>query len=208
MARPKGTKNPEHDEKRAALLARLRQSLSDEQPPSSFRELAEAAGVTIPTLRHYFGNREAVLEALFVDCHAGAAGELEVARRPQGSLKESIRQLLAHLAGGFQYGGLTDLHAAGLVEGLRHREVARAYLSEVLEPTLAAVEERLKEHMERGEMARVDARMAALQLVSGVMVLYLHQDGLGGGVSYPMQVETFLEMQAEWFCRAFAPEGA
>lgn len=186
------------------MLGRLRQSLSDEQPPSSFRELAIAAGVTIPTLRHYFGNREAVIEALFADCHEGAAGELAVTARPNGDWETSIRELVAHVAGGFRFGGLTDLHAAGLVEGLRNREVARAYLNEVLEPTLEAVEKRLRSHIQNGEMAEVDARMAAMQLVSSLLVLFLHQTALGGAEDYPVDVEAFLEAQVKWFCRVFA----
>lgn len=177
-----------------------------DNPPSSFRELADRAEVTIPTLRHYFGNREDVFASIFGDCHKGAENELAIARTPRGKFAGSIRELVAHIAAGFEHGGLTALHAAGLVEGLRQIDIAGAYLGEVLEPTIEAVQQRLEQHIAKGEMRPVSARHAALALLSPLIVGWLHQQGLGGSAEYPLQMAEFLQTHTDAFVRGYRAE--
>ena len=79
MSRTKGARSAGHEERRAALLKAFRERLlARNLPPPSLRELAAAAGVTIPTVRHYFGRREDLIEALLADL--GDRGQVYLAR--------------------------------------------------------------------------------------------------------------------------------
>lgn len=204
MPRPKGSRNDDFAASRAALLARLRLALLGPAPPSSLRGLAEAAEVAVPTLRHYFGDKDAVLAAVFADCHAGGAAELAVAATPGGDFSSSIHDLVRHMAEGFEHGRLDRLHAVGLAEGLVQAGVGAAYLSDILEPTLEAVTARLRQHIARGEMRAVPPRDAALALLSPILLLFLHQKGLGGLRSHPTDMAAFLRTHAEGFIRGYA----
>ena len=202
MSRSPGSQNKDFAEARAALLGRLRAALLADHPPTSFRSLATAAGVTIPTLRHYFGDREEVLAAVFADCLVGGQAELKIAQTPSGPFRQSIHDLLHHLVGGFRHGRLDRLHSVGLTEGLSHARVAQSYLASILEPTLIAVGERLQAHIARGEMRVTDPRHAALALVSPVLLLFLHQHQLGGASSHPTDIDAFITHHAEAFTTA------
>ena len=65
MTRTVGARNVQFGERRNALIAKARERLSLQTGDSpSFRELALAAGVSVATLRHYFGSREALIKAV------------------------------------------------------------------------------------------------------------------------------------------------
>jgi AcrR family transcriptional regulator len=202
MPRKKGSQNADFAAAKQELLTRIRRALLGDAPPSSFRSLAAAAGVTIPTLRHYFGDRDAVIAAVFADCHSGGKHELQIARTPTGPLRASLQDFVRHFLGGLQYGGLDRLNAVGLVEGLNHPRVAQSYLSEVLEPTLVALQDRFQVHIDRTEMRAVNPRFAAIGFVSPLLLLVLHQNGLGGSANYPTEVDAFAREHTEAFLTA------
>lgn len=210
MPRPKGSRNQAHDDRRAALIAALGARLRAPGPAPSLRELARAADVALPTLRHYFGNRDAVVEAVMADDLAGGAAEggpLEVAATPSGPFARSVGDLLAHADAGFRHGGLTRAHAAGLAEGLRSEALGGRYLALALEPTLDAFAARLSAHQAAGEMrADADPRAAALQLLAPLLLARLHQDALGGAEAAPLDVEALLDGLAGAFVRGHAAE--
>lgn len=203
MPRPKGTTNPDYDHKRQNLLQLLRDALLAPDPPSSFRDLATAAAVTIPTLRHYFGNREAVFDAIFEDFHHGALNELAITAKPSGSFPHSMEQLCDHLSSAFEKYGLTALHAVALMEGMRHPEIAASYLNHILEPTLAAIELRLSLHIDSREMRKTNPRHAALAFLSPILVVFLHQHSLKGQIDYPLTLKTSLQDHVRAFLRAY-----
>ena len=213
MARTRGARNEAYDDKRAALLSALRARLRAPGPAPSLRELAAAAGVAVPTLRHYFGDREGIVRAVMEDELAGGAapgGPLEVAATPSGAFAESVRALLRHADGGFVHGGLTEAHGVGLAEGLPSATLGPDYLRLALDPTIDAFAARLRAHQEAGEMrGDVDARAAAVQLLAPLVMARLHQDRLGGRASSPLDVEVMLDQQAEAFARGYAalPKG-
>ena len=208
MVRTRGARNEDHDERRAALLASARARLRAPGPAPSLRELAREAGVTVPTLRHYFGDRDGVVRAVMAAELAEArtpGGPLEVAATPSGPFARSVRDLLGHADAGFVRAGLTDAHAAGLAEGLASSATGASYLALALDPTVEAFAERLRAHQERGEMrADVDPRAAALQLLAPLVVARLHQDRLGGADANPLDVGAMLDQQAEAFVRGYA----
>src|SRR3954468_13910463 len=107
MGRPTGSRNPDFETTRNALLQALLVRLGEpDGTRASFRELAAAAGVSVATLRHYFGSREQLIQAVLEWCHTlGQRYLLEVATGPLPPLRASLSSLLARIEQGFA-GGL------------------------------------------------------------------------------------------------------
>ena len=208
MARTKGARNEGFEERRIALTAALRARLRANGPSPSMRELAAAADVSVPTLKHYFADREGVVRAVMEDelvSGSGANGPLETAATPSGPFAQSVRDLLQHADEGFEYGGLTDSHAVALAEGGRSAALGADYLRLALDPTIEAFADRLQAHQANGEMrADADARVAAVQLLSPLVVARLHQDRFGGRDTNPLDLSAMLDQQAVAFVRGYA----
>ena len=203
MARTTGARDARHDERRVALLARLRGRLGQQGAMhASWRELAAAAGVSLSTLTHYFGRRDAIVRAIMEDDLRMAAGELAMMAVPGGSFEQSIRDAVDHLADGLAYGGLSQTFATGLVECLRHPTLGPSFIESALEPTIRAVEARLQAHLDRGEM-QGEARAGALMLISPLLLAVLHQRELGGHATRPLDLQAFKRAHADAFIRAY-----
>lgn len=205
MTRRKGDRNRDFEAKRTELLDRLHGFLAP--PPSplpSARELAAAAGVSLPTLRHYFGNREQVLAAVMD--HQAQAGEPYVMQLANTDLdfEPSVREMAGFLAAGLFAGGVSDIHAFGLAEGAQVSATGRHYLEKLLEPSLAAIETRLSRHVAKGEMRPADLRFAALMLASPLLLAALHQRNLGGRDLRPLEANDLADEVSSAFFRAFA----
>lgn len=171
----------------------------------SFRELAGAAGVAPSTLRHYFADRDLVLEAVLERVHdMGLRYVAEGATAERGGVRESLRWFLRYLVEGWTR-GVGRAHALGLTEGIGNQTLGPAYLRHLLEPTLHSAEARIALHMARGELGPCDVRMAAVELVAPVVVVLLHQRALGGAAVRRLDVEPFLDEHAARFVRAFGP---
>lgn len=195
-------RRPDYDGKRRQLLGLI--ALRFKQPDRpSLRELAVAAGVTVPTLRHYFGDREGVVSAVLADAYARAAPFLALAARPDGALGPSLQTGLAQIVQGhlFAVGGF---HAIGLTEGLLHRTLGPHYLQTILEPALQAFELRLQAHIDRGEMKAVDVRQASLGLLAPVVLFMLHQGELGGQRVRPGAAQDLIAFLVSGFVAAYA----
>lgn len=207
MARSKGSRNAGFEAQRRALAERLRARLADgASPRPSFRELAAAAGVGVATLRHYFGDRDQLLRDVMAVHAPAAAPHLAFLRQPSASFAESIAAASAYIALGLRQKVVAELHAVGLSEGLGRPQIGAAYLREILEPLVEAVEARLSAHMARGEMRPADARAAALGLVSPVVLAHLHQLALGGCDTRPLDLEAFVRTHSEAFVRAYGAD--
>lgn len=205
MARVKGSRNADYERERARLLDAVRPRLLEaDGAQASFRQLADAAGVSVATLRHYFGSRETLVGEVMVEMHRrGLPYLLASATEPHGPVRESLQWLLQSLLRGWR-GGVGEVHAFGLTAGLGHATLGPAYVKELLEPTLQAVEARLARHIADGELARCDVRHAALELVAPVLLGLLHQVQLSGADCRPLDVERFLADHLDTFLRAHA----
>lgn len=209
MSRTKGARNADFASTRRAMADRLRRRLADRgRGAASLRDLAEAAGVGLSTLAHYFGRRrEQVVEALLRDAGEAGGEHLQRAATPTGPFARSIRDLLEDVALGHAY-GVGDLHAAGLAEGLNHGLLGPTYVREILEPTVQAVERRLGAHVAVGEMRPdADLRVAAIELLAPMLIAHLHQGELGGVACRPLDLTAFREAHAAAFVRAYAVRG-
>ncbi|HVK63937.1 MAG TPA: TetR/AcrR family transcriptional regulator [Polyangium sp.] len=204
MGRPAGSRNPDFETTRASLVASVQKRLSEpDGPRASFREMAAAAGVSVATLRHYFGSREGVVSAVLSHWHErGQRYMLEVATGPLLPVRASLRGFLFYLELGFR-SGVGEVHAIGIACGLREPTLGPKYLCEVLDPTLESVEARLARHVARGELRAGDVRQMALALVSPPLLVLLHQHPLGGTKARPLDWDKFADEHIEAFLRAY-----
>jgi AcrR family transcriptional regulator len=173
----------------------------------SLRELAAAAGVSVPTLRHYFGARPQVVDAIFEDCLRQGREGLDAQSRSDEPFRDSVRAYARALIRALRADRdvrLGDLFAVGLGEGLLDASVSRSTLRHIIDPTIDVLEIRLAAHVARGEMIDTDLRAAALMLVSPLLVACLHQDQLNGKRERPMSLDDLAEALSEAFVRAYS----
>jgi AcrR family transcriptional regulator len=207
MARPAGARNVQFDQRRNALILKAQERLAMQTgEPPSFRELALSAGVSVTTLRHYFGTREALIKAVFT--HHVKAGERHLQRTreiddTEIDLEASLKDFLTRIVRGWTEGVIGSLHRIGLAEGLRHQGTALDYLQDVLEPTLQALETRLASYVSRGTLVEGDMRHAALMLLSPLLLALLHQHDLKGARCRPLSLPTLIEEHVKVFLRAY-----
>jgi AcrR family transcriptional regulator len=207
VPRPKGSRDAGYETKRRELLRKVGVRLMGrEAVRPSLRDLAAAADVTVPTLRHYFGGRSDLVEAVFEDLlRQGRDGlrRQEQSEQPfEDSISDYAHDLLRALAQRHEV-KLSDVFAVALAEGLVDASVGPATVRHVLEPTLETLEARLRHHIDRGEMIETDIRAAALMLLSPLLLGALHQDQLQGAVLRPMSVEAAADSIVAAFVRAY-----
>lgn len=209
MARPKGARDSDYEEKRAALLQRMMaRVMRRETARPSLRELAEAAGVTVPTLRHYFGSRSDVVAAVLEAYLGMGRGRIATAGEPVGGFAESVRDFAMSLMRGLRHAGpvrLGDAFAVGLAEGLLDPAIGPAALRFLVDPAQQALQRRLDAHIARGEMIAADTRAASLMLLSPILIAVLHQDQMGGQDCNPLDLEAAVAEICDAFIRAYAP---
>lgn len=175
---------------------------------ASLRELAASASVGLATLKHYFGRREDVIAAALQKKKEDGREVISELATPTGSFQQSINDALEHICAGFKYGGVGEIVSVGFVEGLRHPTLGPTVVEATLEPIIEAATSRLRTHQQRGEMAEdVDARIAAIALVSPVLLAFVHQNELGGSGCYPLSIEKLIEQHCAAFVRAYQASG-
>lgn len=208
MSRTKGARDLDYDAKRRDLLEKMTlQLMRREGERASFRDLAAAAGVSGPTLRHYFGDRRAVIGAVLEECLRRGRPGLDSQKSTQLPLDASIRAYAGDLVSALTADKsvrLGDIFALSLAEGLIDPAYGRPALEHILEPTLQVLEARLDLHIARGEMRPdTDARAASLQLVSPLLLACLHQNQLDGLQVRPLSLGRLVDDTCEAFLRAY-----
>jgi AcrR family transcriptional regulator len=177
----------------------------------SLRQLAEAAGVTVPTLRHYFGGRSEVMTAVLEAYRQAGGRRLDALATPQVPFEESVRQFAFGLLIAVQAPRdvkLGDVFAVSIAEGLLDAQIGPAALEYIVDPSVDVLQSRLRHHIERGEMIEADTRAAALMLLSPLLVAVLHQQHMGGAACNPVDLPRATEEICAAFIRAYkAPAG-
>jgi AcrR family transcriptional regulator len=192
----------DYEQKRRALLERIRVRLLEREAGfASLREIAAGAGVTYPTIRHYFAARDDLVEALLGEYLEQGRPYLEAVRKPTLPFEASITEAVAGIDAGIE-AGLGAVLAVGLIEGLHHERLGPAYLERLLDLTLDALADRLGVHLSRGEMRPCEPRFAALSLASPLILAYLHQEQLGGCRTWPLELVAFAQEHRDAFVRA------
>lgn len=192
MGRPAGHRNADFVDKRDELVDRVRHAMMRAGAGLSFRELAEAAGTSVSNLRHYFGDRDALVAAVAERASRDGAPYMAAASIPgAGSVEEILTRFLLNTVFAWRHFGVDRVHTVTLTEGLGSDVRGAAYVNHVLEPTLQTAERLLAALVERGDLPALDVRGAALALVGPVLLALLHQDGLNGRACRPLDVEAF-----------------
>ena len=206
MARKPGDRNRDFEKKREQILDILElRVIQEDGHRLSMNEMAQAADVSLSTLRHHLGSREELLKALLErQGSRGARYLAQVTAEPTTGLDESLRSTLHQVVIGLEH-GLAETLAHGLSVGLRDRTVGPAFLNNLLEPIQQSLELRLKHHQRRGELVDADLRVAALTLLAPVVLGALHQRGLCGNEVRPLSLHALVDEQVTRFVRAYAP---
>lgn len=208
MSRPKGSRDADHEAKRRDLLAKMTLHMvrRDGARPS-LRELATAAEVSVPTLRHYFGDRAQTIDAVLAECLRRGRPGLDAQRCSDKPFDQSVADYAADLVLALtapKTVRLGDVFAISLAEGFLDPSMGPSALTHILDPTLEALQARLREHVERGEMIDTELRAAAMVLVSPLLLACLHQHQLHGHVTSPMVMSTLVYDVVAAFIRAYA----
>jgi AcrR family transcriptional regulator len=203
--RPKGSRSPDYEAKRGELAEKLAQhALAGDLRRMSLREMTLAAGVSEPTLRHYFQDREGVVKAVLERIGARGKPFWDYVAEVELPLEASVRAYLDLSRAGMEHGGFVRAHAFGLLEGVGHPTPGEAYRKELLDPSIAALERRLAVHVARGEMRPCDTRTAAVFLFAPLLSAVLHQSMLGGsGDESAIDFPAFMDELAATFVRAY-----
>lgn len=210
MGRPAGTRNQGYDARRATLAhAVLPRVLADDGPRASLHDLAEAAGASVPTLKHYFGTRSGVVAAALEGARELSRPHLELAAVPSATdLGESMTAFAGSILEAWSTFGVGRFVAGGLAVGIHDAEAGPGYVDGILEPIQQAAERRLAVHAARRE-ARIQAhevRAAALAFLAPLVLALLHQDPLSGRLCRPLDIDAFVRTHVEAFVRAWGPE--
>ncbi len=207
MPRPKGTRDADYGIRRSELLRGMsRHMMRRDSPHPSLRELASAAGVSVPTIRHYFGARPQVVDAIFEECLKLGQEGLVAQRNAEKPFAESIRDYstaLIHALAASREVCLGDLFAVALGEGLLDVGVSRSTLRHIIDPTISVLEDRLRAHIVHGDMIDTDVRAAAMMLISPLLLASLHQHQLSGDRDRPMSLSATTEAVSAAFIRAY-----
>jgi AcrR family transcriptional regulator len=209
MGRKAGARNADFEASRDALVAKARLHLEGPRgAQASFRELADACGVTPTTLRHYFGTREGLIEAALAHAHReGTPYMLMAAAPPTEALEPSIRNLCRGVMMALAHSRLANVHVMGIEAGLGEPTLGPAYVNQILEPTLQAFEARLAHHAARGELVPgLDLRVATLALISPMLLAVLHQHALFGSQCRPLALGAMLEAHLDAWLRGVRAE--
>ncbi len=202
MPRPKGSRDRAFEERRRALIGLARMHLSSPLGrKASWRDIAAACNVSVSTMNHYFSDRSSLVAAILEQAAHEGAPFLALASKPSGPFPQSIEDLVSKLSLGFSHGVLA-LQVIGLGEGFADPRVGCAYLGDHLEPVLGAIAKRLSQHVALGEMRNVDTHFAAIQLLSPLLIIHLHQTVLGGDQHFPKVIDDFCAEHAAAFVRA------
>lgn len=173
----------------------------------SLRQLAAAAGVTVPTLEHYFGRRPDVIAALLDEYRRRGENRLQIVSQPNGPFADSMREFAYGMVFGMKAGGqvrLGDVFAVSLAEGLADPDLAPLALQYIVDPAINSLITRLDAHVAKGEMIETNTRAAALMLISPMLLSVLHQDQLGGCETNPADLGAIADQISAAFVRAYA----
>lgn len=208
MGRPKGSRNADYQAKREALAMQLiPRLLQPDGIDASMREFARCADVSVPTLRHYFDDRDGLVSACLEVMQGMGAPHLVRAADDglDGGLHASLMWVLREFVEGWR-NGIGQMVTVGLVAGVGNTTIGPTYVSTILEPTLQSLERRLAHHAQRGELqANADLRHASLTLMCPVILGLMHQGPLSGSTLRPLDVEAFLEDHVARFVRGWSP---
>lgn len=193
-----------YEDKRRDLAHKVYRCVMEGQG-TSLNALAAYAGVSRPTLRHYFDDREGAIQAGLVEAaRVGGRFMDGLAGLPtDDGARTAVEQALTLIVYAWRTVGIGVLHEVGMRIGLEHRATGQTYVDHILEPMLAGLEGLVAHLVEEGRVRPCTPRLAVLQLTSPVFVALLHQDGLGGREVRPLDVDRVVEETVDVWMAAY-----
>lgn len=193
--------------RREELLADLAMTaIAERSAPVSLRQFAIKAGVSEPTLRHYFSDRQGVVIAIVGYFADGARDWLERSATPASTVEDAVRGYADLALEGVDTDIFAQAHAFALVESIHDAVVARAYLDTIIEPSLKAIEARLAAATELSGASAERVRHGAINLYAPILLAVLHQRLLRGSEARPLNMCGFLSDLTELFAGGLKPE--
>ncbi|WP_084399179.1 TetR/AcrR family transcriptional regulator [Henriciella aquimarina] len=210
MPRPSGVRNQDFAEKRQALLDKVEAYVlekSNELP--SFRQLAIAAAVSEPTLRHYFKDRSGLIIALIGHFHKKSEFMREATRQSGDGINASLEDYHRLLHSFRNETIFIEAQAFMIRESMVDPAVRKAYLEQIVEPSLDALAQRLLK-TEGGPATEQTARTAAMMLLSSSMFMIVHQELLDGKEHTPIDETQYFQLIRNWMRNGLKhdPEGS
>jgi AcrR family transcriptional regulator len=181
-------------------------AVADRSAPVSLRQFAIKAGVSEPTLRHYFADRQGVVIAIIGYFAAGAQDWLKRSATPAASVEEAVRGYADLALEGADTDTFAKAHAFALVESIHDPVVARAYLDLIVEPSLKSIEHRLQPALDPDGVAPDRVRHGAISLYAPILIAVVHQRLLRGTEARPMDMSAFFNDLSELFAHGLKPE--
>ncbi|WP_085377216.1 TetR/AcrR family transcriptional regulator [Paracoccus contaminans] len=204
-----GSRNAAYAARRRALLEALTRRLRDRASGwPTMRELAISAGCSVSTLRHYFGRREDLVAAVLAHIADGTGAQIAATRQAEGGFAASLAGAVDRAQAALYDPVISELLGMGLIEALSAPQLGPTFLDTMLDPFVAALAERLDAHIAQGEMRPVDTRLAAMAIISPVLVAALHQTRLGGAACRPLDPAAHARQISAMFVAAYGTGGA
>jgi AcrR family transcriptional regulator len=174
-------------------MARLaRDALMQYGAGASLRDISTTTQTSLSNLLHYFGDRDGLLDAVAEVMDADAAPWLKLAASLEGDdITEILDRYFMLLLLGWRR-GLARVFEVGLGEGIGHERRGMSAVNHLIEPTLQSLEALLGSLVGRKMLPEQELRIAALTLLSPVLLVLLHQDALSGHRCRPLDVEAFV----------------
>ena len=179
------------DRKTQLLTILARTAIAERSAPVSLRQFAIRAGVSEPTLRHYFNDRQGVVIAIIGFFAHGARDWLARSAEPSKTVAQAVSGYADLAMEGSDTDVFAQAHAFALVESIHDPVVARAYLDTIVEPSLQAIEARLTPALDPRGVTPERVRHAALNLYASVLIAVVHQRLLRGGEARPLDMGRF-----------------
>lgn len=202
MPRPVGARNHDFEIKRAALIDSMTAyALEADLRRPSLRQFAIAAKASEPTLRHYFDDRQGIVEAILENMGERGKWIWELVAHPATNPTEAIEEYYRVADAGMRYGHFTRAHAFGLIEGIADENAGRTYLKFLVEPGLKSIMDKL-EATPNGPVTQDALRTAAFAIMAPLLFISIHQKLLGGEAEFPIDTQATIQNLQTWLGRA------
>ena len=209
MARPAGVKNQDYKAKRAALVeAATAFVLQEDVLLPSFRQIAIATGTSEPTLKHYFKSRSGLVIAIIEHINQMSDPMRALLRRSFPSIEEALRDYQALAQRISRDARFMRGHIFGIRESLVDNDVFAAYVTNLVEPGVAAFAERIVKSP-GGPVNYSTARTAASMIFANVLFVGARDHLLGSKDPGANTLDLSYQLMTNWLLNGMVsdPEG-
>lgn len=205
MSRPAGARNLDFGKKRQGLIELLTEYvLRDGVELPSFRQMADAAGTSESTLRHYFKNRAGVVATLLEHMNLQMRPVHAKIRQGAGTLEQAIDGFVEIIGKTRKSTNFASMYAFGMRESMVSDAARKAFVEYTVEPLVSAVAERLQT-TSNGLRDEETAHFAGTFMMSSAIFMVLYQMIFDGRTHAPVDIDRYLMMVGQWTKEGLPP---